>query len=73
LSGNPFQGTKLAENTYKIRMAVASKAKGKSAGVRIITYLVLDNQEVILLTIYDKSEISTVSDHEIKNLLTNIL
>ena len=32
LEVNPTQGTSLGNNCYKIRMAIASKSKGKSGG-----------------------------------------
>ena len=38
LERNPFSGTPLGGNTYKHRMAIASKGKGKSGGARVITY-----------------------------------
>ncbi len=77
---NPKQGDKLTDNTYKIRLASKSKGKGKSGGFRIITYLVEaienDNKEthieVTLLSIYDKSELSTLSDKEIKRIIDNL-
>ena len=64
LQNDPKQGTKLTEVIYKIRLASKSKGKGKSGGVRIITYLLEttegENAEVqivvTLLSIYDKSE-----------------
>jgi len=37
LVANPFTGTPLGKNAYKIRMAIASKQKGKSGGARVIT------------------------------------
>jgi mRNA-degrading endonuclease RelE of RelBE toxin-antitoxin system len=35
---NPEMGDDLGNNTRKIRMAVASKNKGKSGGARVITF-----------------------------------
>jgi mRNA-degrading endonuclease RelE of RelBE toxin-antitoxin system len=66
---NPLLGTALGKNCYKIRMAIASKGKGKSGGARIITYVQIINETVYLLSIYDKSEIENLSDAEILNLL----
>ncbi len=74
---NPRQGDKIAEGVYKVRLASKSKGKGKSGGFRIINYLVeveaADDSSVhisvILLSIYDKSEVSTLSDKEISNLI----
>ncbi len=34
---NPYLGTHLGDNIYKIRLASASKGKGKSGGFRVIT------------------------------------
>jgi mRNA-degrading endonuclease RelE of RelBE toxin-antitoxin system len=76
---NPKQGDRISESIYKIRLASKSKGKGKSGGFRIITYLIEsmpeDQNEVIvtLLSIYDKSEVSTLSDAEIKNLVEDFL
>jgi len=38
LEKNPEIGTSLGDNLYKIRLAIASKGKGKRGGARIITY-----------------------------------
>ncbi len=56
LEKKPHIGTLLANNCYKIRLAIKSKGKGKSGGARIITYLQIIDKEIFLLTIYDKSE-----------------
>jgi len=56
-------------------MSIKSKGKGKSGGARVITYSLTKDDEDInltLLTIYDKSERSTISDKEIKDLLKSI-
>ena len=57
-------------------MAIASKGKGKSGGARVITYnvkQVTDDEVVItLMTVYDKSEISNVSDAYIRSLVQQI-
>ena len=73
LTKKPESGTPLGNNTYKIRLAVKSKGKGKSGGVRIITYKVDKNKEVYLLNIYDKSEIASVEDKIITGIITQIL
>ena len=59
----------------KIRMAVKSKGKGKSGGMRVITFNVIVDQadtEITLLTVYDKSEKESISDKEIRMLLESI-
>jgi len=39
LRENPEQGTPIGKNCFKIRLAIASKNKGKSAGARIIAHV----------------------------------
>ncbi len=72
LHENPFMGADLGNGLRKVRMAIASKGKGKSAGARVITYKVSeenDEIEIRLLTIYDKSEQASISDKELKQIL----
>ena len=72
---NPFLGDDLGSGIRKVRMAIASKGKGKSGGTRILTLnLLLDTEsmEITLLTIYDKGEISNVKDDFIKYLISNL-
>ncbi|MCL2183835.1 MAG: type II toxin-antitoxin system RelE/ParE family toxin [Chitinispirillia bacterium] len=72
LRKKPTSGTSLGSNTYKIRLAVSSKGKGKSGGARIITYFVDKDNTVYLLSIYDKSEEAAITDSEIKNILKEV-
>ena len=72
LSQVPALGTPLGNDTFKIRLAVKSKGKGKSSGMRIITFKIDRNKEVYLLTIYDKSEIASVDDRAIKFIIRQI-
>ena len=65
-------GTPLGNNTYKIRLAIKSKGKGKSGGARVITYAVKEENEVYLLTIYDKSEFDNVDDKTIKYIIETL-
>ncbi len=69
LEQNPLQGTSLGNNCFKIRIAIASKGKGKSGGARIITHIVIENEIVYLISIYDKSEKANITDKELKELL----
>lgn len=72
LQENPYIGVELGKGIRKVRMAIASKGKGKSGGARVITYCIESNQDEItidLLTIYDKSEIDNVSDSYIQSLI----
>ena len=69
LQENPEHGTLLGKGCYKVRMAISSKGKGKSGGSRMITHLVIEDQIIYLLSIYDKSEKASISDAELKELL----
>lgn len=72
---NPLEGVDLGLGVRKVRMSIKSKGKGKSSGARVITYNITiaeDNIDITLLTIYDKSEKSAITDKEIKDLLKSI-
>lgn len=69
LEENPVQGTSLGRNCYKIRLAISSKGKGKSGGARLITNIVIEEETVYLLSIYDKSDKENLSDKELNELL----
>ena len=79
----PNLGTPLGKDTYKIRLKISSKGKGKSGGARIITLLEttivgftekISEEEVSvnLLTIFDKSDVDNISDKELKDLIRGI-
>jgi len=72
LAGNPRKGISLGNNCFKIRLAVASKGRGKSSGARVITHCYVENETVFLLAIYDKSEKVDISDKEVRDLLLEI-
>ena len=78
LQKNPKLGIQITKNTFKIRLAVKSKGKGKSGGMRIITYLYIKVHEkeeltqVYLLSIYDKSEFQNISEKVLKELIKDI-
>jgi hypothetical protein len=73
---NNRKGIYLGEGYYKIRIAVQSKNKGKRGGLRIITYEVCvkeQNNTVILVDIYDKSDKEIISDKEYKAIVNDFL
>lgn len=77
LEKNPFCGESLGHHTYKHRMTITAKGKGKSGGARVITYNVKhnfpeDDVLIILMSIYDKNEISNVSDNYLRSLIQAI-
>lgn len=60
----------------KIRISIESKGKGKSGGARIITYEVLSyetERDVVLLYVYDKSNMEDVSMSFLKQLVKDNL
>ncbi|MCK5276983.1 MAG: type II toxin-antitoxin system RelE/ParE family toxin [Cyclobacteriaceae bacterium] len=69
LSENPNTGINLGHSLYKIRMAISSKGKGKSAGARVVTFLITDEKEVYLIHIYDKSQLDNLAKNQILDLL----
>lgn len=72
LANKPRQGTPLGKSCFKIRMSISSKGKGKSGGARIITNIVVTQNTVFLLAIYDKSNKETITDMELKELLKSV-
>lgn len=72
ISSNPTTGIALGNNCYKIRIAIASKKKGKSGGARVITHFYVTDNTIFLLSIFDKSDKENIPDNEIKALLKHI-
>lgn len=79
----PRMGVRIAEHVYKIRLAVKSKGRGKSGGMRIVTFVweitveVDENEStvdttVFLASIYDKSEEENISDKDLEKLIDEI-
>lgn len=69
LKENPTQGISLGKGCYKIRMAITSKKQGKSGGARVITYVKITDEDVFLLTIYDKADKDNLEPDELAELL----
>jgi hypothetical protein len=72
LAENPTIGTSLGNNFYKIRLAIASKGKGKSGGARVITCVKIVANTVYLAAIYDKSDKENITDKELKEMAKQI-
>ncbi len=60
--------TNIKINFFKVRLSNANKNKGKSAGYRIYYYLKIDDT-VYLLTIYDKSQIESINENILIDLI----
>lgn len=69
LQENPTFGIPLGNNIFKIRLAIASKGKGKSGGARIISLVKVSDEIVYLLTIFNKSEQDSISQKDISEIL----
>ena len=69
LETQPIQGDEVFKNCYKVRLAIKSKGKGKRGGARVITFVQVNDLEVVLISIYDKSDRETINDAELKRLL----
>ena len=62
----PKSGDPLGKDCYKIRLAIKSKNRGKSAGARVITCVKIQQNIMYFFTIYDKGEQSTITDKDIR-------
>jgi mRNA-degrading endonuclease RelE of RelBE toxin-antitoxin system len=86
LSENPHLGTEIMPTVRKIRLAIKSKGKGKSGGARVISFhqeeailvSIVDGQPnegkytIHLISIYDKSDVASISNMEIRRLINNM-
>ncbi len=72
ISENPESGTFIGNSCYKIRLAIASKGKGKRGGARVITYLYIATETVYLLTVYDKGEKADLKPNELKEIIESL-
>ncbi len=72
LEEDPTYGIAIKHNCYKIRVAIASKGKGKSGGARVITHLHITDTKVYLIYIYDKSEQDSLSDKDLLDLIKGL-
>lgn len=69
LAENPKMGTSVGNNVYKIRIAITSKNKGKSGGARVMSFVKVVDEEVLLFSIYNKGDKDSISQKEIDELL----
>lgn len=73
LEENPTLGIPLGNDIYKIRLAIASKNKGKSGSARVLSFVKVTQTTVLLFSIYSKGEIDNLTDKQIKNLIKDYL
>ena len=72
LQENPLLGIDMGNNVRKIRLAIASKGKGKSGGGRVLSYCRIEKDTVFLFSIYNKGEQDDISDNKIKKLIQGL-
>lgn len=73
LEENPTTGTPLGNDIYKIRLAIASKNKGKSGGARVLSFVKVTETTVLLFSIYSKGEVDNHTDKQIQELIKDYL
>jgi mRNA-degrading endonuclease RelE of RelBE toxin-antitoxin system len=76
LTKNALLGNAYGEGIYKVRLADKSKGKGKSGGFRVMYFHLSKTQDgynIVLMSIYDKSEKATVKKDEAIKRLKEIL
>lgn len=72
LESDPYMGTHLFNNCYKIRISNSSVPTGKSGGFRVITYFINGIDNVYLLTIYSKSDQDNIPESKIIDLIKSV-
>ena len=66
ISQNPTSGSVVKGSGGVRKIRWARSGSGKSGGVRVIYYNMVDDEEVWLLTLYAKNERSTIPAHELR-------
>lgn len=73
---DPYLGESYGKGIYKIRLADESKGKGKSGGFRVMYYhlnISKDGIEVLLMTIFNKSDQATIKKAIADKILKEII
>lgn len=66
LVGDEISDLKLDNSTYKVRAANTDMKVGKSNGYRLIYYVIKDDRDIYLITLYSKKDDSRIpTDEEI--------
>lgn len=68
LADSPYAGDVVpsAGGVRKVRWS--RQGRGKSSGVRVVYYLRLDKEQLVLLTLYSKSKLSNLTAQQLKEL-----
>jgi len=70
IAANPSLGDEISGTGGMRKVRIAAKGKGKSGGYRLITFFSGTEIPVFLVTIYTKSQKSTITDKEKSSLKT---
>lgn len=69
---SPRSGSSYGANIYKVRLSDPSKGKGTSGGFRVVTYLVAEQPDeiiILLITILNKSEEDSITKADVLKLI----
>ena len=69
LEEKPNLGIEIQPNIFKARIKNSDINKGKSAGYRIIIYLI-SRDEILLVNIYSKSDLANIPEQEIDKIIS---
>jgi mRNA-degrading endonuclease RelE of RelBE toxin-antitoxin system len=73
LEQNPLLGAiEIGKNCYKIRLAISAKNKGKSGGARVIYKIYIQNKNIYLISIFDKSDKENISEKELLDIIKSL-
>ncbi len=72
LEEDPTFGISIGKGCFKIRLKISSKNTGKSGGARVITLVEIIEEQVTLVSIYDKSEKENISSKDLDGYLKRI-
>lgn len=68
ISGHPLAGDVVPESGGLRKVRWGRRGSGKSGGVRVIYYLQTDEGQIVLLTIYAKSETDNITGAKLKEI-----
>ncbi|XPV68000.1 MAG: type II toxin-antitoxin system RelE/ParE family toxin [Halarcobacter sp.] len=69
LNENPKVGIELSSKLYKMRLENSSSKSGKSGGFRVIYYYIDEDENIYLLKIYSKTEITNIKEETLIKIL----
>lgn len=66
-------GIPLGNGLYKARIPNRDKKSGKSGGFRLISYFKFQDDRLVLVYVYDKSDMGSVTEQEMDELVRDFL